>query len=292
MLIACGPRRVVVFKVSNYRVGVRASHMLNVPIGPFCGNDLQPTHPIGSEELLIMRTLRTLALCCAFVLALMPATAFAESDSFQPASAVWGAASSSASGNSANDAQATSASGVFAQRLARLSEGTATFMETAAKSMSIEHLKQNRLLAYDQADIAAIGSQEHSGHTICCPSYACAYADAVLDGTVHDHDYYTCSCCSWADWGGGDSSFRSVGTDEQLLREAYDQISAGRPTVVHVTWSGGEHWIALIGFENAADPDHLTLANFIALDPWDGAQLNAGSKYDLYGDGCEHVSDR
>ena len=64
---------------------------------------------------------------------------------------------------------------------------------------------------------AAIAANRHAGkhgHTICCPSFSCAYADAVLDGTLHDHAYYTCSCCTWTDWGGGDSSFRCVGTDE------------------------------------------------------------------------------
>ena len=150
----------------------------------------------------------------------------------------------------------------------------------------------DKLLSYDQTDIDAIGTQEKTGHSICCPSFACAYADAVLDGTVHDHEYYTCSCCTWTDWGGGGSFDRCVGTDEQLLREAYDQISAGKPTVIHVSGPSGEHWIALVGYQDAVDPDHLTLSNFIALDPWDGKQLNAGSKYSLYGDGCEHVSSR
>ena len=152
--------------------------------------------------------------------------------------------------------------------------------------------QHEKVLSYDPADIAEIGSQEKSGHNTCCPSYACAYADAVLDGTVHEHSYYTCACCTWTDWGGGESSFREVGNDEQLLREAYDQIASGKPTVVHVTWSGGEHWIALIGYHDVDDPDHLTLANFIALDPWDGTQIEADSKYSLYGDGCEHVSER
>ena len=67
-------------------------------------------------------------------------------------------------------------------------------------------LRANMVLPYDPADIAAIGNQNESGHTICCPSYACAYADAVLDGTVNDHSYYTCSCCMWQDWGGGGSA--------------------------------------------------------------------------------------
>ena len=152
--------------------------------------------------------------------------------------------------------------------------------------------KANKVLSYDPADIAAIGNQNESGHTICCPSYACAYADADLDGTVNDHSYYTCSCCTWQDWGGGGSSYRCVGTDEDVLREAYDQISAGKPVVTHVSWEWGEHWIALIGYQNVEDPDHLTLDNFIALNPSDGAQIVASSGYALYGDGCQHVSDR
>ena len=153
-------------------------------------------------------------------------------------------------------------------------------------------LSTNMVLPYDPADIVAIGNQNESGHTICCPSYACAYADAVLDGTVNDHSYYTCSCCTWQDWGGGNSSYRCVGTDEEVLREAYDQISSGKPVVTHVSWEYGEHWIALIGYQNVTDPDHLTLDNFIALNPSDGAQIVASSGYTLYGDGCQHVSER
>ena len=155
-----------------------------------------------------------------------------------------------------------------------------------------QSLSTNMVLPYDPADIAAIGNQNESGHTICCPSYACAYADAVLDGTVNDHSYYTCSCCTWQDWGGGNSSYRCVGSDEEVLREAYDQISSGKPVVTHVSWEYGEHWIALIGYQNVTDPDHLTLDNFIALNPSDGAQIVASSGYALYGDGCQYVSER
>ena len=229
-----------------------------------------------------MRNWTKNALCAVFALSLVPSVAFADQGDLRP-------------GTIAEDETPVVA----------MTEGKAPLdvagmcwalaadrVATAASLLDAELSKTQKVLSYDPAAIAAIGCQEESGHTICCPSYACAYADAVLDGTVNDHEYYSCSCCTWTDWGGGASSFRSVGTDEELLREAYDEISSGRPTVVHVSWSGGEHWIALIGYENAADPDHLTLDNFIALDPWDGAQLNAGSKYELYGDGCEHVSER
>lgn len=163
----------------------------------------------------------------------------------------------------------------------------------AVKSVkAAEAAKKNKVLEYDRKLIKKIGTQEATGHTICCPSFSCAYADAVMDGTVHDHEYYTCSCCTWTDWGGGGSSFRCVGSDQELLREAYDQISQGKPTVIHVAGGSGEHWIALIGYKNVKNPDKLKLSNFIALDPWDGKQINAADRYSLYGDGCEHVSDR
>lgn len=164
--------------------------------------------------------------------------------------------------------------------------------EKAEKTMRSPIQPTDKVLKYDRADIQAIGTQEGTGHSICCPSFSCAYADAVMDGTVHDHGYYTCSWCTWKDWGGGGSYNRRANSAEELLREAYDQITSGKPTVIHVTYGWGEHWVCLIGYRNAQDPDHLTLANFVALDPWDGAQVTASDRFSLYGDCCEHISSR
>lgn len=147
----------------------------------------------------------------------------------------------------------------------------------------------SKVLPYDRALITQIGSQEASGHSTCCPGYACAYGDAVFDGTVNSHSYYGCGECRWTDWGGGNSSYRSI---NNVLREAYDQILMGKPTVIHVSASYGQHWITLIGYQDVVNPDDLTLDNFIALDPWDASELIAGTRFSLYGDGCEHVSSR
>ena len=149
----------------------------------------------------------------------------------------------------------------------------------------------DKRLDYDPALIAAIGNQSTGGHTICCPAYACAYGDAILTGQANDHGAYGCGCCTWPGWGGGNSSFRSLGSDEALLREAYDEIAAGRPTVVHVAGPYGEHWICLMGYQGVEDPDALSLDNFIALDPANGLEVTASYRYAPYGDACEHVSD-
>lgn len=162
----------------------------------------------------------------------------------------------------------------------------------AAKQRADElSLRVNRTLSYDPALITAIGSQGSTGHWICCPGFSCAYGDAIIHGVANSHAAYGCGCCTWPGWGGGNSSFRTLGTDQALLREAYESISAGKPTVVHVAGAAGKHWICLMGYRDVQDPDNLTLGNFIALDPVDGAQIVASDRYSLYGDACEHVSD-
>lgn len=151
--------------------------------------------------------------------------------------------------------------------------------------------QRDKRLDYDPALIAAIGDQSSGGHAVCCPAYACAYGDAILTGQANGHGAYGCGCCTWPGWGGGDSSFRSLGSDEALLREAYDEIAAGRPTVIHVAGPYGEHWICLMGYRDVEDPDALTLDNFLALDPANGQEVTASYRYVPYGDACEHVSD-
>ena len=81
----------------------------------------------------------------------------------------------------------------IAEQTVQVEQAEQAIADKVAERIEAE-LSANKVLAYDPADIAAIGNQNESGHTICCPSYACAYADAVLDGTVNDHSYYTSSC--------------------------------------------------------------------------------------------------
>lgn len=229
--------------------------------------------------------LKRVAVALALALALVPGTAFAADGSVAEQAAL-------SQGSMLVSLSASTAAEDVAAASKERAERLSGMYDKLHKVVTEKVEKAFYAIPYDRADIDAIGNQARSGHTICCPSYSCAYADAVMDGTVRDHSYYVCGCCRWPDWGGGNSSFRNAGYGTPQLREAYDQISQGRPVVIHVSGVSGEHWIALIGYQNAADPDNLTLSNFTALDPWDGAQINAGSKYRLYGDGCQHISSR
>lgn len=148
----------------------------------------------------------------------------------------------------------------------------------------------DKTLSCDPALLAAIGTQESTGHTICCAAFACAYGDAIVKSVAQDHSAYGCTCCTWPGWGGGDSSFRNLGSSQAVLSEAYEQIKEGKPTVVHVSASYGEHWVTLVGYQNVADPTSLSLDNFVCLDPWDGTTFTVSDKFALYGDNCQHIS--
>lgn len=225
-----------------------------------------------------------LAVLCALMI---PQTAFALTETLRA-----GAIESADSSVAAEDGASETKIGATYNLQIEINAGIQAAVEKTEREAAIQREKTDKVLSFDPGLIAQIGTQEQTGHSICCPSFSCAYADAVLDGTLNDHSYYSCSCCTWTDWGGGGSSDRYVGNDEELLYEAYTQILAGKPTVIHVSAGYGEHWIALIGYSNAADPAHLSLANFTAIDPWDGAVICAADRFALYGDGCEHISER
>ncbi len=170
-------------------------------------------------------------------------------------------------------------------------------VEDAYAAAQEEHVRQeqelaaNRTLPIDSSLIAAVGTQESTGHSGCCPGFACAYADTIVLGTANGHAAYGCGCCTWPGWGGGNSSFRDLGSSQGVLREAYEQIKAGFPVVTHVRASYGQHWVTLVGYQNVTDPEALSTDNFVCIDPWDGRQFTLSDQFSLYGDNCQHVSD-
>lgn len=149
----------------------------------------------------------------------------------------------------------------------------------------------NKTLPVNWDLISAIGTQETTGHSSCCPGFACAYGDAIVRGVANGHAAYGCGCCTWPGWGGGNSSFRSLGSSQAVLREAYDQIQAGYPVVTHVSASYGQHWVTLVGYQNVEDPNALSTVNFVCIDPWDGRMFTLSDMFVLYGDNCQHVSE-
>ena len=80
----------------------------------------------------------------------------------------------------------------------------------------------------------------------------CVYTTRVGLGTKNDS-------CSW--------------TPEQIREKAYEELVSGRPVIVRVqsgTSAGGGHSVAVVGLRDGADPNHLTDADFLIMDPADG----------------------
>lgn len=144
----------------------------------------------------------------------------------------------------------------------------------------------NRTLSYNVNLIKAIGHQS-TGNTLekkACASYALAYCNAILnDSAPSPRSYWMSNTdvnCVWSK-GGYTCSAGGYGSELAVLQAAYSQIVAGRPCILHVTGNTEQHWLCVIGYKNVTSMQNLTVTNFIAIDPWDGAVITVSSKYKL-----------
>lgn len=142
----------------------------------------------------------------------------------------------------------------------------------------------NRMLSYNANLIAAVGHQS-TGNSLekkACASYALAYCNAILyESAPNPQTYWLGSSdvtCVWSR-GGYRCSASGYGSESAVLQEAYRQVLAGNPCILHVTGNTEQHWLCIIGYKNVASLSQLTAANLIAIDPWDGAVITVSSKY-------------
>lgn len=142
----------------------------------------------------------------------------------------------------------------------------------------------NRMLSYNTNLIAAVGHQS-AGNSLekkACASYALAYCNAILYNSAPAPQTYWMGSsdvtCVWSK-GGYRCSASGYGSESAVLQEAYKQILAGNPCILHVTGNTEQHWLCIIGYKNVTSLSQLTAANLIAIDPWDGAVITVSSKY-------------
>ena len=75
------------------------------------------------------------------------------------------------------------------------------------------------------------------------------------------------------------TGFSAFSSEKAVLQDAYAQISAGFPCILHVTGNTEQHWVTLIGYKNVLSLSDIKLSNFIAIDPWDGEVFTVGDRY-------------
>lgn len=151
------------------------------------------------------------------------------------------------------------------------------------------------LLSFDSSQILSIGNQS-SGK---CSWYSLRYARTILDGWTCSGSGMWSNGAVWSAAGYRDWS----GSLSECLTKLYEELQAGRPVIVHLknttisgvskhqnrittyeyhlTGSGWDqvnyphistsstygHWVCVAGIDAAADPEHLKLSDFYALDP-------------------------
>ena len=140
----------------------------------------------------------------------------------------------------------------------------------------------SRTLLYNKNLIDTIGHQS-TGTALekkACASYALAYCNAILHGTTPSpHDYWLSSTSVDCVWSKGGYTTQVYGSELQVLQAAYGQLVAGKPCILHVTGNTSQHWVTIVGYQNVTSTSALTAANFVAIDPWDGAVITVGNKY-------------
>ena len=170
-----------------------------------------------------------------------------------------------------------------------------------ASAAGLENLHGIQLLSFDRAQILSIGNQAPGQ----CSLYALRYARTILDGAVSSGAGMWSNGAVWS--AAGYSGFS--GDLDACLDKLYSELAAGRPVIVHLqnttvsgvskhtnrtsteeyhltdagwdvvnyphisTSSTYGHWVCVVGYDPAADPEALAESDFFALDP---ARVSAG----------------
>ncbi len=164
-----------------------------------------------------------------------------------------------------------------------------------AAAATLENRHDIQMLSFNDGQILSIGNQTASK----CSLYALRYARTILDGTASSGAGMWSNGAVWS--AGGYSGFS--GDLSACLNKIYSELTAGRPVIVHLknttvsgvskhqnristeeyhlTGAGWQvvnyphiatsdtygHWICVVGFDSAADPNALKESDFFALDP-------------------------
>ncbi len=131
----------------------------------------------------------------------------------------------------------------------------------------------SNVLTINWDNIKGTGHQSVSGP---CGCYALAYCRDILDNksyswTKFSYEGYVESWGRYGytvSWSKGNYAAAAKSTVKATLKAVYDQINNGRPAILHVKGgrSTGQHWVAVVGYQNVTDTDNLTYNNFLIID--------------------------
>ncbi len=142
----------------------------------------------------------------------------------------------------------------------------------------------SKILSYDSSLIIRIGHQSNGTalEKKACASYALAYCNAILTGTVTSpHSYWSSPANVDCVWSKGGYTTQSYTSEQAVLQAAYSQLVAGKPCILHVTGNTAQHWLTIIGCKKTTAFANFSAADFIAIDPWDGRVITVSDSYQV-----------
>ncbi len=63
------------------------------------------------------------------------------------------------------------------------------------------------------------------------------------------------------------------------MQAAYNELMAGKPSILHVTGNTPQHWITIIGCKKTGGGSGISVSDLVAIDPWDGKVITVSDKY-------------
>lgn len=140
------------------------------------------------------------------------------------------------------------------------------------------------MLSYDSSLIARIGHQS-TGSALekkACASYALAYCNAILTGTVMSpHSYWSSETNVDCVWSRGGYTTKTYPSEQAVWQAVTVQLAAGKPCILHVTGTTEQHWLTVIGYKKNTADVNPGASDFVAIDPWDGRVITISDKYKI-----------
>lgn len=126
---------------------------------------------------------------------------------------------------------------------------------------------------YCNSDLLKKVGKQISG-SVACACYSLAYCRTMLDGKVHYYYEYNKGVNdefnASAQWGSGNYYTVNAGNRTNAFKACYDSINNNRPIILHINNSYGQHWVAVVGYQNVTSTSSMTESNLLVIDPLQG----------------------
>lgn len=195
-------------------------------------------------------------LCLLLLLSVFPASVFAEDIDIDLVDVDGG-----------EDGEAITEEELSDDLIAVVEGDDAWIIETGSVDYQPVEREYGRLLL--DVDWSLIEQVEHQNGGQACACYALAYCRTLLDGVPHQYSEYNIGTVerAWCSWVLGDYDMRSCLDLYEAYDVIYQELCSGNPVIACVSGSRAtQHYIAIVGFENAVSGQPLSANNFLIID--------------------------